>query len=170
MKRILVAVTLLLVITMLGWGQVSPVAADITLVHSKPNVVCGTGYKDSDCHLVSGVLRLNLDRLRVSIPGWRWVIVSRSQWDEVAKSFGVDPKVPAFSSLGVHTTYFDDSLLTLNSGVDERLQAFTSRTGYARLRWVIAHESGHILCNTSDERKAAQAAGRLEFGAGNMCR
>lgn len=169
MKRILVAL-LFVVIAADGWGQMSPVAADISIANPKPNLLCGTGYKDSDCQLLTGALRLNLEQLRLTIPGWRWVVVSRSRWDEVATSFGIDPKIPAFSSLAIHTTYLDDSLFSLQSGVDERLQSFTPRTGYDRLRWVIAHESGHILCNTSDERKAERAARRLEFGAGKMCR
>ncbi len=170
MKRVLVALVLFVTIIGSGWSQISPVAANISIASPKANVLCGTGYKESDCQLLSGTLRLSLEQLRLSIPGWRWVVVSRSRWDEVAKSFGIDPKIPAFSSLGIHTTYLDDSLFSLQSPVDERLQSFTLRTGYDRLRWVIAHESGHILCNTSDERKAARAAGRLEYGAGKMCR
>ena len=169
MKRFLVA-PLFMMIVVCGWGQMSPVAADITIASPKLNVLCGAGYKDADCDFLTRALRLNLEQLHLRIPGWRWVVVRRSGWDEVARSFGIDPKIPAFSSLGIHTTYLDDSLFSLQVGIDERLQSFSSRTGYDRLRWVIAHESGHILCNTGDERKAAKAAGRLEFGAGKMCK
>jgi hypothetical protein len=170
MKRILFETLLLAGIASNCAGQTPAIATDITLTSSRPNLQCGSGYQGSDCQLLTGILRLNLNQLRLTIPGWRWVVVSRSRWDEVAKSFGVDPEVPAFSSLGIHTTYLDDSLFTMQASANERLQSFSSRGGYDRLRWVIAHESGHILCNTSDERKAAKAAGRLEFGSGKLCR
>jgi len=169
-KRTLFAIFLIGMFMGYGWGQSPPVAATITLTSAKPNLQCGTGYKDSDCRLLTGVLRLSLDQLRLRIPGWRWVVVSRSRWDEVAKSFGIDPRVPAFSSLGIRTTYLDDSLFLMQASADERLQSFSTRGGYDRLRWVIAHESGHILCNTGDESKAARAAGRLEFGSKKVCK
>jgi hypothetical protein len=146
-------------------------APDIAPARLEPAyIVCGTGYSPSDCQLASGFMRLALSDLRVNIPGWRWVVVPSAQWKQTALSFGVKPSVPAFSSLSVNATYVLSDLVIPTQRTDENLLSYTSRTGTSRLRWVLAHESGHIVCRTSDDKKAEAAAQRIQAGNREVCR
>lgn len=133
-------------------------------------IVCGIGFGPSDCQLATGFMRLALNDLKVDIPGWRWVVVPSRQWKETALSFGVKPSVPAFSIPSAGVTYVLSDLVIPSQKVDENLLSYTSRTGTSRLRWVLAHESGHILCQTSNDSKAEAAARRIEAGSRDVCR
>jgi len=133
-------------------------------------VVCGDGLTGSDCELARGLMRLALKRLSTSTRDWRIVVVLQSRWNEVADYFRVERTTPAFSSLGIRTTYVEGNLLFHDARIDENLQRYTPLTGLNKLTWIIAHEYGHILCETSDERKASAAAGRLIYGRGEVCR
>lgn len=135
-----------------------------------PLVVCGTGFSTGDCRLASGILRLALHDLRIEIPAWRWVIVPVSQWKQTAESFRVKPSVPAFSNFAASTTYIEANLVVPDQRVDENLQSYTHLNGMARLRWVIAHESGHIVCRTFDDPRAEAAGKRIAAGNRDVCR
>ncbi len=144
---------------------------DIAPVPVEPAyVVCGTGFGNGDCQLATGFMRVALNDLKVNIPAWRWVVVPASQWKRTALSFGVKPSVPAFSSPSVGATYVLADLVFPSQRPDENLLYYTARTGANRLRWVLAHETGHIVCHTSDESKAEGAAKRIESGNRNVCR
>jgi len=97
-------------------------------------------------------------------------VIPNSLWEETADSFHIKASTPAFSSLGIRTTYLESNLLLADGRVDENLQRYTNLTGINKLTWVMAHEYGHILCQTGDERKASAAAGRLMYGRGDVCR
>jgi hypothetical protein len=171
MKRFLFSMAVALSLVLGIQAQQFAAAPDVSPVRVEPAyIVCGTGFVQSECQLASGFVRLALNDLRVDIPGWRWVIVPSSQWKQTALSFGVKPTVPAFSSLSIGTTYVLADLVLPNQRVDENLLSYSSRTGASRLRWVLAHESGHIVCRTSDDRKAEAAAGRIEGGKRDVCR
>jgi hypothetical protein len=133
-------------------------------------ILCGDGLTGGDCELSRGIMRLALSNLSSSIPEWRFVIVPESRWQEAADRFGVKRTTPAFSSLDIRTTYVERNLLSQDARIDENFQRFTGSNGARRLVWVMAHEYGHILCQTSDERKASEAAGRLIYGRGQVCR
>lgn len=56
---------------------------------------------------------------------------------------------------------------TLNeprADTDVELLALTPLKGVPRLKWVLAHDYGHIACQTRDEKKAERAAGHLQYG------
>jgi hypothetical protein len=133
-------------------------------------VLCGTGISDGDCHFAIGTFHLAIEDLPVDIPAWRWVIVPSEHWAQVAHDSGVKPSVPAFSNLDTRSTYVNASLVFPSQRIDENLQRYSSRTGTDRLRWVLAHESGHILCQTHNEQVAEKAAGRLQSGGNLKCR
>jgi hypothetical protein len=133
-------------------------------------ILCGSGFTSGDCRVVSGILQLALRDLRVQVSGWRWVIVPSTNWRQTTLSFGVNSDVPAFSSFAVNTTYIESQLVTLDQRTDEHLQDYTKLSGLPRLRWVLAHESGHILCRTPDDTKAESAGKRLTSGNRNVCR
>ena len=146
-------------------------APDIAPVQVEPAIiVCGTGFSQGDCQLARGFVQLALSDLKVTIPGWRWVVVPSTQWKQTALSFGLKPTVPAFSNLSVGATYIISDLVLPSQRLDENLLSYTSRTGARRLRWVLAHESGHIVCRTSVESKAEAAARRIEGGNPDVCR
>ena len=133
-------------------------------------VLCGDGLTGSDCEMARGIVRLALRRLSTSIPDWRIVIVPQARWIDAANRFQVKPTTPAFSSIGIRTTYMEEDLLSLDARIDENLQRYTPLMGVSRLSWILAHEWGHILCKTGDEGKANAAAGRLIYGRGKVCR
>lgn len=140
------------------------------ILRDKPIIVCGSGLGDSDCKLAQGIIRLALSRLSNSIPDWRLVVISQAFWDEAADRFHISRTTPAFTSLGIHTTYIESNLVFQQGRIDENLQRYTSLSGMSKLTWVMAHEYGHILCRTTDEHKASAAAGRLIYGRGATCR
>ena len=145
-------------------------APDLTAIRIEtPLVVCGTGFTTGDCHLASGILRAALHDLKIEVPAWRWVVVRVSQWKQTAESFGVKPEVPAFSNFAVSTTYIEATLVVPDQRTDENLQRYTQRNGRARLRWVLAHESGHIVCRTFDDRRAEAAGKRILAGNREAC-
>lgn len=132
-------------------------------------IACGSGLADRDCKLAQGIMRVSLSRLSTSIQDWRLVIVSQALWNEVADSFHIKRTTPAFTNLGIHTTYVESNLVFQDGRTDENLQRYTTLSGINKLTWVMAHEYGHILCGTADEHKASAAAGRLIYGRGVAC-
>lgn len=134
------------------------------------HVLCGAGFTPSECDTASGMVRNALKDLRVDIPGWRWVVVPSARWNQLAQEFGIKATVPAFSSFALGSTYVKSSLVFPNLALDENLQTYTPLSGMERLRWMMAHESGHILCRTSDEKQAESAGKRLERGNREVCR
>lgn len=132
-------------------------------------ILCGTGFSEGECRTASGVVRNALKDIRVDIRGWRWVVVPTAQWDEFTREFGVKATVPAFSSFALASTYVQQDLIFPNLPNNDNLRSYTSLTGFDRLRWVLAHESGHILCRTSDDTKAEAAAKRIQLGNSVIC-
>lgn len=139
------------------------------ILRDEPLVVCGSGLSHGDCQLAQGIMRLAISRLSTSVPDWRLVVISEALWNEVADRFHISRTTPAFTSLGIHTTYVESSLVFHDGRIDENLQRYTTLSGMSKLTWVMAHEYGHILCGTADEYKASAAAGRLIYGRGAAC-
>lgn len=133
-------------------------------------VLCGDGLTGGPCQMAREIMRLALSNLSPQIPDWRFVVIPESRWQQAADSFGVKRTTPAFSSLSIRTTYVEGNLLFADGRVDENLQRFTAASGLRRLVWVMAHEYGHIVCQTTDERKANAAAGHLIYGRRKVCR
>jgi hypothetical protein len=150
-------------------GEESASSPDVSPVRVRQDVFCGTGLRGGGCRLAQGIVQAALHDLRVEIPGWRWVVVPATQWKQTAESFGVKPTVPAFSSFAVSTTYIESNLIFPDLRTDENLQHYTSRVGSDRLEWVLAHESGHVVCRTSDDRKAESAGKRIKAGNRAPC-
>jgi len=133
-------------------------------------ILCGDGMTGGQCQLARGIMHLALSNLSSQIPAWRFVVIPQSRWQQAADRFRVKRTTPAFSSLSIRTTYVEGNLLFNDGRVDENLQRFTAASGLPRLVWVMAHEYGHILCKTADERKANVAAGHLIYGGKELCR
>jgi len=132
-------------------------------------VLCADGLSGGDCQLAQGIVRLSLKELSASVPDWRVVIIPESRWTTTARMYRIKSTTPAFTDLGIRTTYIEASLVFRDGRVDENLQRYTSSNGADRLVWVIAHEYGHILCNTRNEQQATAAAGRLMYGRRLVC-
>jgi len=64
---------------------------------------------------------------------------------DIASAHHLSDTVPAFSSLGVHSTWIHESFFAQDGRIDEHLQAYVSLQCPARLDWVVGHELGHIL-------------------------
>jgi hypothetical protein len=132
-------------------------------------VLCADGLSGRDCQLAQGIVRLSLKLLSRSVPDWRVVIVAERRWAATAELYGIKATIPAFTDLSIRTTYLKASLVFRDGRVDESLEPYTSSQGSTRLAWVIAHEYGHILCETRNEQKASAAAGRLIYGRRLAC-
>ncbi|HWR16131.1 MAG TPA: hypothetical protein VN577_14990 [Terriglobales bacterium] len=130
---------------------------------------CGDGFTPTACELAKGSLTVAIQQLSPGLPGWRWVIVPAEKWEAVATSFGISPTTPAFSSLGIQSTYIHCGFVLFDTRLDEHLQSYSSRTGIDRLRWVVAHELGHIVCGTKDEHEAESAAKKIQARNRNAC-
>jgi len=89
---------------------------------------------------------------------------------DIASAHHLSDTVPAFSSLGVHSTWIHESFFAQDGRIDEHLQAYVSLQGPARLDWVVGRELGHILCNTNSERRAESAGARLRYGSWNTAK
>jgi hypothetical protein len=126
------------------------------------SVNCGEGLSKDECGLATGTVRLALQQLNDPIQDWRWVVVPAYRWAKVSESFERNPASPAFTVLDGRVTYVEDVLIFNSQRIDEGLQLYSRRTGIDRLRWVLAHEAGHIVCNSHSERVAEDAAKRLE--------
>ena len=133
-------------------------------------VVCAEGLIGGSCELARGIVELSLKHLSASVPDWRIVVIPESHWSEAADRYQIKRSTPAFSDLAIHTTYLEATLVLADGRIDENLQRYTSANGVPRLTWVMAHEFGHILCGTRDERQATAAAGRLIYGRAKTCR
>jgi hypothetical protein len=130
-------------------------------------VVCAAGVSRGDCDLNRGRVQRALRELRLEAgfggEPWRYVLMDESGWQQTLRQFSVGRNVPAFSALPIRTTYLNLALLSTDGRVDEALQPYGERR--AILEHVLAHEAGHILCRTPNERIAENAAGRLRYGS-----
>lgn len=151
------------------YAQQFAAPASLSTQRGNAYILCGTGFTEGECRTASGVVRVALKDIRVDIQGWRWVIVPNAQWEEFTREFGVKSTVPAFSSFALASTYVQQDLIFPNLPNNDNLRSYTSLTGFERLRWVLAHESGHILCRTSDDGKAEAAAKRIQSGNSVIC-
>jgi Zn-dependent peptidase ImmA (M78 family) len=77
--------------------------------------------------------------------------------------------VPAFSNLSMASTYISAELIFSDRDTDMKFLALTRLTGIERLQWVLAHEYGHIICQTHEERKANHAGDYLLRGQIGTC-
>lgn len=139
----------------------------------KSEVLCGDGLDRATCRFDQEMLRASLARLRLAPTSWRWIVVAPDHWHSIASQLHIADSVPAFSSLSLRSTWIHQSFFAMDDRIDEHLQAYVSLIGPARLDWVVAHELGHILCNTTSERRAESAGGRLRFGSADerkLCR
>jgi len=152
----------------------SAAGGDLNVIRHEPvaeshiPVTCGDGFQGNNFELAMDTIGLSLKQLKVQLPGWRVIVVPASQWSVVSAAFGAK-SVPAFSNLLTQSTYLSSGLLFPQAGMDAQLRELTPLTGVSRLRWVLAHEYGHLACNTHDEKKAERAAGHLLYGKASVC-
>src|SRR5262249_52359347 len=133
-----------------------------------PVIRCGDGFHGNDCQSAIDRVALSVKQLDAKVAGWRLVVVPASRWTALVSAFRAK-STPAFSDLTTTSTYVNDALIFPQASMDEELRALTPLTGVSRLRWVLAHEYGHIVCHTRDETQAERAGGYLQYGKTNMC-
>jgi len=80
--------------------------------------------------------------------GWVIIPVEGSTWSAVAKEHNADWKIPAFTDLLTHRTYVNIPEIWKRS----------AKSGLPGLRIYLAHELGHILTNSRDEKFAEAKA------------
>jgi hypothetical protein len=129
----------------------------------EPLVLCSGELVALSCAYAKRTMHDVLLRQRLSPEGWRWVVVDNSHWHAIAAPLHVADTVPAFSSLTLRTTYIHHAFFSIAARAEEILQSYGGQ-GSGGLEWVLSHELGHIVCNTSNERIAKLAADRIRFG------
>jgi hypothetical protein len=134
-----------------------------------PWLGCGSGFKGDDCQVALGIVAQALHQLNPRLPGWRVVVVPVDQWRKMSAAFVAHNSVPAFSNLSMASTYLSAELIFSDRDTDMKFLALTRLTGIERLQWVLAHEYGHIICQTHEERKANHAGDYLLRGQIGTC-
>lgn len=80
---------------------------------------------------------------------WRVIVLRKPEWDGKMLEYGLVGKTDsAFTILGDDVTFLNEDYLSLAS--DEQLEH------------TLAHESGHLICNCSNEDTANKIAEKLE--------
>jgi hypothetical protein len=131
-----------------------------------PLVICGAGVRPTVCRFAEMAVTDAVSRLRVVPEDWRWVIVSKTRWPMIATALKTDSAVPAFSNPTLRTTYLHEDLFIARKWIDEYFRIPIDRTIAGRLEWIVAHEAGHVLCDTGDEHRADWAARHLLYARG----
>jgi len=159
--RMLRAVALAVAMAFLGSWNME--ASETVETPAAIRIACG-GIGSRSCEFDQRRLHECLKRIRVFPEGWNWVIVGRQRWQRVATQFHVRDSVPAFSNFTVRTTYIHEAFFALNTTLQEILQPYDAAQGTRGLDWAVSHELRHILCHTSDEKRAETAGARLRVG------
>jgi hypothetical protein len=149
-------------------GQAQTSGADVL-------VICSKGLAGNGCRDAQAAVRRVVDALHPSVQGWRIILVPDERWESACRGFRLKPCPPAFSNLTMRATYLNRRLAVLidqDGKVDEELARYTTLTGEDRLKWVIAHELGHLLCETADQDVADKVGyslrvSRHPVGCGN---
>jgi hypothetical protein len=144
------------------------------LLGSNVLVICSKGLAGDGCRYARVAVRRVIDALQPSVQDWRIILVPDEHWASTCSGFRLKPCAPAFSNLTKRATYLNSRLAVLGDDgrVDEDLLRYTRLTGEDRLKWVLAHEFGHLLCETADQEVAEKAglslrASRHPEGCGN---
>jgi hypothetical protein len=131
---------------------------------------CGTGISPASCRTSLGLIQEVLHGLTVAPSDWRWVVVANSQWQPMRKEMNLAGDSVAFTAPSARTTFIKESfdgsgVLSVMEGRDRVGALRYEPREFRAMRWVLAHEIAHAVCNIRDERRADAGAERLLRGA-----
>lgn len=137
---------------------------------SAQHFVCNTGYTLAQCQRDVAVLRRALEKYPVAQLGeWTWVLVRSSDWTSIQTARGLDRNSPAFTYYAARETFIEEALVTEVPGRRGALLVLWGMSMENLLKFAIAHELGHALCNEKDENKAERVAKMLRVGNPATC-
>lgn len=156
--------------------RVVPVPLDAVEGASEPlgeiELVCSESYAAESCRLHAAALARELARQpHDGLGRWTFALAPSEGWSELVRSFGGDPRSPAFSVLDRRVTVLEEAIFAPSLPRRLELLGGFGVTGPGLLRLAVAHELGHAVCGELDERRARAygrrfAAGRAACGAG----
>ena len=130
---------------------------------SARHFVCDKGYTLKQCDEELVVLKKALAKYPIADLGeWTWVLVRSEYWRLTLLAQTLDPGIPALTDPAARATFFDDALVTGESGRLSELMALWHMGRESLLDFAIRHELGHAFCNDSIEMDAERVARLLE--------
>jgi hypothetical protein len=130
---------------------------------SAQRFVCNTGYTLEKCKADIAVLQKTLANYPIAELGeWTWVLVRSEDWKAIALPRGIGRECPAFTYYEKRETFIEEALVTQVPGRRAELMLAWQMNSDDLLKYAIAHELGHALCNEKDEAKANRVARMLQ--------
>jgi hypothetical protein len=137
---------------------------------SAQHFVCNTGYALAQCQKDVATLRRAMERYPVEQLGeWTWVLVRSSDWTAIQTARGLDRNSPAFTYYPARETFIEEALVNEVPGRRGALLVLWGMSMENLLKFAIAHELGHALCNEKDENRAERVARILREGKPVSC-
>jgi hypothetical protein len=137
---------------------------------SAQHFVCNTGYTLTQCQKDVAALRRALEKYPVEQLGeWTWVLVRSSDWQSIQEIRGLDRNSPAFTYYPARETFIEEALVNEVPGRRGTLLVLWGMSMEDLLKFAVAHELGHALCNEKDESKAEKVARMLREGKPASC-
>lgn len=130
---------------------------------SAQHFVCNTGYTPEKCRTDIVVLQKALANYPLAELGeWTWVLVRSEDWKAIVLPRGIGRECPAFTYYEKRETFIEEALVTQVPGRRGELMLTWRMNSHDLLKYAIAHELGHALCNEKDEQKANRVARMLQ--------
>jgi len=130
---------------------------------SARHFVCDKGYTLKQCDEELVVLKKALAKYPIADLGeWTWVLVRSEYWRLTLLAQTLDPGIPALTDPAARATFFDDALVTGESGRLSELMAIWHMGRESLLDFAIRHELGHAFCSDANEMHAERVARLLE--------
>ena len=125
--------------------------------------VCDKGYTLKQCDEELVVLKKALAKYPIPDLGeWTWVLVRSEYWRLTLLTQTLNPGIPALTDTAARATFFDDALVTGESGRLSELMAIWHMGRESLLDFAIRHELGHAFCSDANEMHAERVARLLE--------
>jgi hypothetical protein len=125
--------------------------------------VCDKGYTLKQCDEELVVLKKALAKYPIPELGeWTWVLVRSEYWRLTLLTQTLDPRIPALTDPAARATFFDDALVTGESGRMSELMTLWHMGRENLLDFAIRHELGHAFCNDANEMDVERVARLLE--------
>jgi hypothetical protein len=131
---------------------------------------CNTGFDQHVCEQHVAKLKAVLRRYPADAPeGWTWVIVRSEDWQRLLGGLRLDRRSPAFSALGLRSTFLEEALFVYSpTRADELVRDFHAPFNQL-LSIALSHELGHVICHERNETATNRIVEQLRRGEHPEC-
>ena len=113
--------------------------------------VCNIGYTVADCMQQRAIVQKTVAQYRKEdFADWTWILVRAEDWKDLMHSLHLDPDSPAFTSVDLHETFLEESLIKPKP---ERAKEFMHNFSVSLDRMLdlaVTHEIGHVVCGSTE--------------------